>query len=71
MVILVVCISEMTAVYKNNLKSEELLFFFKDDYCEYLGPGNYVSMRKRGTRCIAPKLKGAHFEGLKTPRGAA
>ena len=71
MVILVVYISEMTAVYKNNLKVQNYLFLFVDGYCENLGPGNYVSMRKRGTRCIAPKLQGAHFEGLKTPRGAA
>ena len=39
-------------------------------FCGYFGPHNYVSMRKRGTRCIAPKLRGAHFEGSIIPRGA-
>ena len=38
--------------------------------CGYFGPHNYVSMRKRGTHCIAPKLRGAHFKGLIIPRGA-
>ena len=32
----------MTAAYKNNLKKRKILFL--DDYCEYLGPRNYVSM---------------------------
>ena len=32
------------------------------------GIRNYVSMKKRGTRCIAPKLCGAHFEGSLIPR---
>ena len=45
----------------------------------YLGLHNFVSMRKRGTRCIAPKLRGhtlrgpklrgAQIEGSKTLRG--
>ena len=30
----------------------------------------YVSMRKRDTRCIVPKLRGAHFEGSIIPQGA-
>ena len=38
-------------------------------FCGYLGPRNYVSMRKRGTPCIAPKLRGTHFEGSKTSQG--
>ena len=38
-------------------------------FCGYFGPHNYVSMRKRGTCCIAPKLYGAHFEGSIIPRG--
>ena len=41
---------------------------FLDDLCLYLGPRNFVSMRKRGTCCIAPKLHGACFEGSKTLR---
>ena len=36
----------------------------------YFGPHNYVSMKKRGTCCIAPKLRGAHFEGSIIPWGA-
>ena len=36
----------------------------------YFGPHNYVSMKKRGTHSIAPKLRGAHFEGSIIPRGA-
>ena len=60
----------MTAVYKNNLNKIWKIKFL-DYYCGYLGPHNYVSMRKRGTRCIAPKLRGAHFEGSKPPWGAA
>ena len=39
-------------------------------FCGYLGPHYYVSMRKRGTPCIAPKLRGAHFEGSIIQRGA-
>ena len=70
MVILVVNISEMTVVYKNNLKQIGKIRFL-DNYCGYLGPPNYVSMRKRGTPCIAQKLRGAHFEGSKTLQGAA
>ena len=31
---------------------------------------NYVFMRKRGTHCIAPKLRWAHFKGSIIPRGA-
>ena len=36
-----------------------MIFFY---YCEYLGHRNSVSMRKRCTQCIAPKLHEAHFE---------
>ena len=39
---------------------------FKKKNCGYLGPLSYVSMRKRGTCYIAPKLRGAHFKGSKT-----
>ena len=39
--------------------------------CGYFGPHNYVSVRKRGTRCIAPRLRGAHFKGFKTLQRAA
>ena len=35
-----------------------------------MGPLNFVSMRKRGTRCIAPNLRRAHFEGTIILRGA-
>ena len=38
--------------------------------CGYFGPHNYVSMRKRGTSCIAPKICGAHFKGSIILRGA-
>ena len=68
----------MTTVYKNNLnkiRKSKIL----DEYCGYLGPNNYVSMRKQGTCCIAPKLYGhtlrgpklreAQLEGSKTLRG--
>ena len=56
-------------VYKNNLRKITKIHFF-GDFCGYLGPLDYVSMRKQGTRCIAPKLCRAHLEGSKTPRGA-
>ena len=36
----------------------------------YFGPHNHFSMKKRGTRFIAPKLRGAHFEGSIIPRAA-
>ena len=39
-------------------------------FCEYWVPRSYVSMKKRGTGCIAPKIRLAHFEGSKTMRGA-
>ena len=39
-------------------------------FCGYFGPHNYVSIRKRGTPCIAPKLRGAHFEVSIIQRGA-
>ena len=41
-----------------------------DDFGGCLVPCNYVSMKKQGTRSIAPKLCGTHFEGSKAPRGA-
>ena len=34
-------------------------------FCGYLGLRYYVSIRKRGTRCIAPKLCGAMNELVK------
>ena len=43
---------------------------FLDNFCGYLVPCNYVSIRKRGTRGIDPNLRGAQFEGSKTPWGA-
>ena len=56
----------MTVTYKNNLKKIRKIKCL-DKFCGYLGPRNYVLLRKRGTLCIAPKLRGAHFEGSKTP----
>ena len=38
------------------------------DFFGYIGQHSYVSMRKRGTHCIAPKLRGAHFDGSIIPR---
>ena len=44
-----------------------------DDFCGYLGPRNYVSMRKlqnsAGHTLRGPKLRAAQLEGSKTPRG--
>ena len=51
---------------KNLTKIRKIKFL--DDFCGYLGPPNYVFMRKRGTLFIAPKLCRAHFEGSKTLR---
>ena len=46
----------MTVVFKNYLlKIVKMLVI--DDFCEYYGPSNYVSMRKRGTHCIATELR--------------
>ena len=63
----------MLVAYKNNFEKKILMIF-----CGYLGPPNYVPMRKQGTHCIAPKLcrhtmrgpklRGPQIEGSKTPR---
>ena len=58
----------MTVADKNNHNFFREITFLEDIW-GYLGPHNYVSMRKRGTRCIAPKLQWANFEGSKTQRG--
>ena len=47
----------MTVFTKITLKKIRKINFL-DDFCGYLGPCYYVSIRKRGTRCIAPKLRG-------------
>ena len=59
----------MTVFYTNNLNKIRKIVFL-DDFCGYLGPHNYVLMRKWGTCCIAQKLLGAYFDGSKTPQGA-
>ena len=35
------------------------------DFYGFFGPRTYVSMRKRGTCCIAPKLRGRTSKALK------
>ena len=51
-------------VYKNNLNKLRKIQVL-NDLCGYFGPlyCNFVSMRKQGTCCVAPKLRGVHFEG--------
>ena len=46
----------MTAVYKNN-PNKIWTNLFLDDLCGYLGPRNYVSMRKRET-CLQSLPRG-------------
>ena len=52
----------MTVVYKNNLNKIRKIQVL-GDFCGYFGPDNYVSMRKRGTCCIAPRNFGAFKMG--------
>ena len=66
---LVVKISEMTLVSKKNINKIRQIQVL-EDFGGYFGPHNYVSMRKRGTHCITPKLCGAHFKGSIILRGA-
>ena len=54
----------LTKITSQNKENQSFRWFLVDILARY------VSMRKRGTCCIAPKLRGAHFEGSKTLRGA-
>ena len=56
----------MIATSKHNLKQLRKIGPY-DDFCGYLGPSNYVFIKKLVTCCITPKLRWTHFKGSKTP----